>query len=227
MAIKEYISKTGLAKFKELLTTYVNNIHDELKGDVDNLTTRIDNYVAEAPDINASLEEYSKNVYKNLTALQIGIKPSTSESGKYAFSYYQYYDDPQEGDDGETTLSIPQGTVEELLDSPKGSLSYSDVSVILAPYANEEYANAYVYLIGIQGLKETESSVSDSDPMEILPILSGKHAIDEVINYKNYVFCFIQKDKEKKPFTDASLSLIGVSSHMNKFYQHIRIKSFL
>ena len=227
MAIKEYISKTGLAKFKELLTTYVNNIHDELKGDVDNLTTRIDNYVAEAPDINASLEEYSKNVYKNLTTLQIGINPSTSESGKYAFSYYQYYDDPQEGDDGEKTLSIPQITVEELLDSPKGSLSYSDVSTILAPYANEEYANAYVYLIGIQGLKETESSVSDSDPMEILPILSGKHAIDEVMNYKNYVFCFIQKNKEKKPFTDASLTLVGVSSHMNKFNQHIRIKSFL
>ena len=227
MAIKEYISKTGLAKFKELLTTYVNNKHDELKGDVDNLTTRIDNYVAEAPDINASLDEYSKNVYKNLTTLQIGIKPSTSESGKYAFSYYQYYDDPQEGDDGEKTLSIPQFTVEELLDSPKESLSYSDVSVILSPYAEEEYANAYVYLIGIQGLKETESSVSDSDSMEILPILSGKHAIDEVINYKNYVFCFIQKDKEKKPFTDASLTLVGVSSHMNKFYQHIRIKSFL
>lgn len=227
MAIKEYISKTGLAKFKELLTTYVNNIHDELKGDVDNLTTRLDNYVAEAPDINMSLDEYSKNVYKNLTTLQIGIKPSTSESMKYAFSCYQYYDDPQVGDDSEKVLSIGHFTVEELISSPKEGLSHSDVSIILEPYANEEYANAYVYLIGIQGLKETESSVSDSDPMEILPILSGKHAIDEVINYKNYVFCFIQKDKEKKPFTDASLSLIGVSSQMNKFYQHLRIKSFL
>lgn len=227
MALKEYISKTGLAKFKELFKTYVDNKHDEVKADVDNLTTRIDNYVAEAPDINASLNEYSKNVYKNLTTLQIGIKPSTSESGKYAFSCYQYYDDPQVGDDGEKILSIPHFTVEKLTSSPIGSLSYSDVSVILEPYVTEEYANAYVYLIGIQGLKEFESSVSDSDPMEILPILSGKHAIDEVINYKNYVFCFIQKDKEKKPFTDASLSLVGVSSHMNTFYQHIRIKSFL
>lgn len=227
MALKEYISKNGLAKFKELLTTYVNNQYNELKGDVDNLTARIDNYVTETPDVNASLEEYSKNVYKNLTTLQIGIKPSTSESGKYAFSCYQYYDDPQEGDDGEKILSIGHHTVEELVSIPLGSLSFSDVSVILAPYAEEEYANAYVYLIGIQGLKETESGVSDSDPMEILPILSGKHAIDEVINYKNYVFCFIQKNKEKKPFTDASLSLVGVSSHMNKFYQHIRIKSFL
>ena len=227
MALKEYISKNGLAKFKELFKTYVDNKHDEVKSDVENLTTRIDNYVAEAPDINASLNEYSKNVYKNLTTLQIGIKPSTSESGKYAFSCYQYYDDPQVGDDGEKTLSIGHFTVEELTSSPIGSLSYGDVSVILEPYATEEYTNAYVYLIGIQGLKETESSVSDSDSMEILPILSGKHAIDEVINYKNYVFCFIQKDKEKKPFTDASLSLVGVSSHMNTFYQHIRLKSFL
>lgn len=227
MALKEYISKTGLAKFKELLKSYVDNKHDELKADVDNLTTRIDNYVAEAPNVQESLEEYSKNVYKNLTTLQITIKPSTTETGKYAFSCYQYYDDPQEGDYGDKTLSLPNHTVEELLSSTIGRLSYSDVSVILSPYANEEYANAYVYLIGIQGLKEYESSVSDSDPMEILPILSGKHAIDEVINYKNYVFCFIQKDKEKKPFTDASLSLVGVSSQMNKFTQHIRIKSFL
>lgn len=227
MAIKEYISKTGLAKFKELLTTYVNNIHDELKGDVDNLTTRIDNYVTEAPDINASLDEYSKNVYKNLTALQIHIKPSETELGKYTFSFEQYYDEAMVGDGTEFTLSLNYYTVEELCSQPLGSLSYSTVSSALTPFANEEHAHKWVYIIGIQGLKELESNVSDSDPMQLLPVLSGKHDIQYLLAENNYVYYFIQQGKSLKPFTDATLTFLGASAQMNKFYQHIRIKSFL